>query len=223
MRVADHYKSQRQVLLNGINAFEPVVTKLHAAYKREEFHDWPTIILATTVQTSAISLFKLLPFEKCREPLDKRSIASIVRNIVDTHDALDLLISPATSDQFNLHRNILGLYLAKRIATIQSKIDVTRARKVYPRAAAHYWRSIRSSPLYMPAMDRLKSGESIFYATRAQRVTKDAGRTQSSCWEFWRTYPLMSIPSRPACGSAVLTNFTQTVIATERWSRFGCV
>jgi len=84
MHTPDHYKSQRQVLINGINAFEPVVMQLHSAYKHEEFCDWPTIILATTVQTSAISLLKLLPFEKRRETLDKRSIASIIRNIIDS-------------------------------------------------------------------------------------------------------------------------------------------
>jgi hypothetical protein len=175
MPSADHYRAQRQVLINGINAFEPVVMQLHEAYKREDFCDWPTIILATTVQTSAISLFKLLPFEKSREPLDKRSIASIIRNIVDSHDALDLLINPATPEQFNLHRDILGLYIAKRIATIQTKVDAPRAAEFYPRAASHYWRSIQNSRLYKKPMDRLKSGESIFYGTRGQRVEKACG------------------------------------------------
>ena len=76
-------------------------------YQRGELPDWPTVILATTVQTSAISLFKLLPFERRREPLDKRSIASIIRNLIDTHDALEFLASIATSEEFNLHRVIL--------------------------------------------------------------------------------------------------------------------
>ena len=175
MHTPDHYKSQRQVLINGINAFEPVVMQLHSAYKHEEFCDWPTIILATTVQTSAISLLKLLPFEKCRETLDKRSIASIIRNIIDSHDVLDLLISAATSEEHNLHRDILGLYLAKRIAKIQSKINAERAGKLYPRAASHYWQNIQGSKLYTKSMDRLISGESIFYATRTERVEKACG------------------------------------------------
>jgi hypothetical protein len=116
MQSSAHYTGQRQILINGINAFEPVVGQLHAAYKREEFLDWPTIVLATTAQTSAISLLKLLPFERRREPLDKRSIASIIRNLIDTHDALDFLVNTGTPEEFELHRNILGLYLAMKIA-----------------------------------------------------------------------------------------------------------
>ncbi len=173
--VSDHYAGQRQVLINGINAFEPAVDQLHAAYKRQEFTDWPTIILATTVQTSAISLFKLLPLERRREPLDKRSIASIIRNLIDTHDSLDLLLNTATLEEFNLHRDILGLYLASRIAKVQSSIASDQASQFYPYGASTYWDKIRKSKLYDKSMDRLKRGESLFYTTRVQRVKKACG------------------------------------------------
>src|SRR5438270_13971349 len=103
MQTADHYTGQRQVLINGINAFEPILGQLHAAHQRGELPDWPTVVLATTIQTSAISLFKLLPCERRREPLDKRSIASIIRNLIDTHDALKFLVSTATSEEYDLH------------------------------------------------------------------------------------------------------------------------
>jgi len=175
MQATDHYTGQRQVLINGINAFEPVVDQLHAAYRRGEFPEWPTIVLATTVQTSAISLFKLLPLEGRREPLDKRSIASIIRNVIDTHDALDFLVNTATSEEFNLHRDILGLYLANRIANIQAKIAIDRSSKFYPKAASRYWDNIRKSKLYDKSMDRLRRGESLYYATRVQRVEKACG------------------------------------------------
>jgi len=175
MHSSDHYTGQRQILINGINAFEPVIVQLHAAYKRQEFPDWPTIVLATTAQTSAISMFKILPFERRREPLDKRSIASIIRNIVDTHDALDFLVNTATSEEYDLHRNILGLYLATRIANVQSKIAGERASGFYPRAASSYWAKIQASKLYRNSMHRLRRGESLFYATRVQRVEKACG------------------------------------------------
>ena len=179
--VSDHYAGQRQVLINGINAFEPAVDQLHAAYKRQEFQDWPTIILATTVQTSAISLFKLLPLERRREPLDKRSIASIIRNLIDTHNSLDLLLKTATLEEFNLHRDILGLYLASRIAKVQSKIASDQASQFYPYAASTYWDKIRKSKLYDKSMDRLKRGESLFYTTRVERVKKGLRRTYRFC------------------------------------------
>jgi hypothetical protein len=137
--------------------------------------DWPTVVLATTAQTSAISLFKLLPLERRREPLDKRSIASVIRNLIDTHDVLDFLVSTETSDEFQLHRDILGFYLANRISKVQSKIANDDASTFYPRAASTYWDKIRSSKLYTKNMERLKRGESLFYSTRANRVEKACG------------------------------------------------
>jgi hypothetical protein len=175
MQTADHYIGQRQVLINGINAFEPVVGQLHSAYRRGEFPEWPTVVLSTTVQTSAISLFKLLPIEGRREPLDKRSIASIIRNIIDSHDALDFLVNTETSEEFNLHRDILGLYLASRIANIQAKIAIDPSSEFYPKPTSRYWDNIRNSKLYNKSMERLRRGESLFYATRAQRVEKACG------------------------------------------------
>ena len=121
-------------------------------------------------------MFKLLPdAEPRREPLDQRSIASIIRNIIDTHDALDLLINTTTPEEFNLHHDIMGLYLSGRIAKIQSKISPEEAHSFYPRTSRWYWQRIKSSPLYEKSMDRLKSGESIFYTTRSQRVKKACG------------------------------------------------
>ncbi|MGO9146622.1 MAG: hypothetical protein ACLQDF_09660 [Desulfomonilia bacterium] len=174
--MSDHYLSQRQILINGIIAFEPVVMRLHKSYKDKEFSDWPTIVLGTTLQTSAISLSKLLPFNKpSQEPLDKRSIASIIRNIIDTHDVLDMLINVTSPEEFNLHQDILGLYLSSQVKKVQSKIKPENAQKIHGRAASHYWRSIKSSNLYKKSMDRIKSGESIFYTTRDQRVRKTSG------------------------------------------------
>ena len=174
--MSDHYLSQRQILINGIVAFEPIIMGLHKSYKNKEFSDWPTIVLGTTLQTSAISLSKLLPFNKPgQEPLDQRSIASIIRNIIDTHDALDMLINVTSPEEFNLHQDILKLYLSSQIKKVQSKIKPEDAQEFHGRAASHYWRRIKSSNLYKKSMDRIKSGESIFYTTRDQRVRKASG------------------------------------------------
>ncbi len=174
--MADYYLSQRQILIRGINVFEPAVKQLHKSYEDDEFIDWPTIVLGTTIQTSAISLFKLLPSdEPTNEPLDKRSIATIIRNIIDTHDVLDMLINATTPEEFDLHRNIMGLYLSARIATVQSKIKPEDDQKFFPCAISRYWNLIKSSSLYEKSMERIRSGETIFYRTRADRIRKACG------------------------------------------------
>lgn len=170
------FSEQHNVLQFGITAFEPVINKLHRAYRDEAFGDWPTIVLATTLQVSAISLFRLLPAEERTDaPLDRRSIASIIRNIIETHDALDLLIGTASPDEFNLHRDIMGLYLSARIEKIGSSISPDRPKSIFGSAASGYWESIKRSPLYTKSMDRLKTGESLFYLSRAERVRKACG------------------------------------------------
>jgi len=149
---------------------------LQKSYNNKEFSDWSTIVLGTTLQTSAISLCKLLPLgEPSHEPLDKRSIASIIRNIIDTHDVLDMLIDVTSPEEYNLHQDILGLYLSSQIKKVQSKIKPENVQKFIVRAASFYWPSIKSSNLYKKSMDRIRSGESIFYTTRSQRVRKACG------------------------------------------------
>ena len=189
--MSEHLKSQGAALIDGINAFEPYIDTLHKAFKGGEFFDWPTVVLATTLQTSAISLFRLLPTlreqdswlrrivfskEKSREPLDVRSIASIVRNIVDTHDAVDMFLRIDDSEIFGLHRDILSFYLAGRIGKVQSGIDKYEAQEFYKNAPGQYWQRIKESPAFVSEMQRLKNGESIYYETRRVRVEKVCGK-----------------------------------------------
>lgn len=169
--------SEGSALHTGIQGFEPYIYDLHKAFKREEFIDWPTVVLTTTIQSTAISLFKLLPSsEVSQEPLDMRSIATIIRNIVDTHDVLEMLINTETPEEYNLHRDIMGLYLSSRINKVQTKIAPEKAQKSIKRIKSVYWESIRRSPLYNRSMDRLESGETIFYKSRQQRVEKACGK-----------------------------------------------
>ena len=80
------------MLVKGVNAFEPYIRRLHSDYKDEKFIDWPTIALLNTLQATAISIFRLLPpAEYSNEVLDKRSIASLIRNVLDTHDVLRMM------------------------------------------------------------------------------------------------------------------------------------
>src|SRR5512145_2111985 len=99
--MSKYLQSQVNALGLGINAFEPYIGNLHKAFREEKFIDWPTVILATTIQTTAVSLFKLLPqSEQGHEALDMRSIATIIRNIIDTHDVLDMLTNTETEEEF---------------------------------------------------------------------------------------------------------------------------
>lgn len=173
----EHLMSQGEALYKGISAFESCVNDLHKRYENQEFTDWPTIVLATTLQTTCISLFKLLPdCDFGSEPLDTRSIASLVRNVVDTHDAIDMLLNEGDAARFNLHRDIMGLYLSSRINKTQSAMLLSQAQGVYKYAKERYWERIKNSGLYEKSMDRLKSGEVLFYRSRDQRLNAACGK-----------------------------------------------
>ncbi|MBJ6727514.1 hypothetical protein JFN93_22600 [Geomonas sp. Red875] len=194
--------SEAVMLAVGINAFEPYIYRLEKDYAEQRFIDWPTIVLANTVQATTISLFKLLPsgsqFEDgvrqfsilsvfktfwrivrfkhgSKELLDKRSIATMIRNIVDTHDVLEMMVNTKTPDEFCLHRDILGYYIANRTYAVQNHIDKPKAQQFYKNVQQTYWTKIQNSPLYTKAIERVKKGESVFYRSRRERVSGVCG------------------------------------------------
>ncbi|MHB1334025.1 MAG: hypothetical protein ACYCY1_15655 [Sulfuriferula sp.] len=174
--MSEHLQSQGLTLVNGVNAFEPYIRRLHSDYKDEKFLDWPTIVLLNTLQATAISIFRLLPpAEYTKEILDKRSIASLIRNVVDTHDVLRMMGTAESEDHFNLHRNILGLYLSSRTNQVQNAIDPKNTQSFFAHTKKWYWERIRKSPIYKKEMDRLKNGESLFYESRRSRVESVCG------------------------------------------------
>ncbi len=169
--MSEHLYSQSSALVIGVNTFAPLVDKMHSDFDAERFVDWPTLILTTTMQATAISLFKLLPPENAAEILDRRSLATLVRNLVDTHDVIEMMVNSKSAEEHHLNRQILGLYISSRIAHVQKSVCPTEAEKFYPLAKETYWKKIEESPLYdKGAMSRLKSGESIFYKTRKERL-----------------------------------------------------
>ena len=169
----DRFSHQRYSLYKAVSAFEPYIPKLHGENDKEGFFDWPTVILATTAQCTAVSLFKILPDENEKtEILDKRSIASLVRNLVDTHDVIDLMINTESSDEFELNRDILGMYLAGRINKVQESIDKPNAQQFFKHSKQWYWDRIKKSPLYSKRLERIKSGETVFYKSRRERVER---------------------------------------------------
>ncbi|MBS4707812.1 hypothetical protein J4G57_07875 [Aeromonas caviae] len=169
--MSDLFSSQAGTLAYGITLFEQYINRAHKAYEDEEFFDWPTIFLTTTLQATSVSLIKLLPSaDDTNEILDKRSIASLVRNIIDTHDVLDMMSNADTPERLSLHRNILGMYISGRISKIQKSIDNERAEKFYPYSKEQYWKKIKSSPCYSHRLDKLKNGEGVFYNTRMERL-----------------------------------------------------
>lgn len=166
-----HLASQGSGLVKGIHAFEPYIYKMQRDFEAGLFIDWPTVILATTLQASAVSLFKLLPPEDDpSEVLDKRSIASLIRNLIDTHDVVEMMVAPNDAEEWNLHRDILGLYISSRIHKVQKLIAPEDAQKYFPHTKCWYWKRVKSSPLFTKQMSRLKDGEQIFYKSRRERV-----------------------------------------------------
>jgi hypothetical protein len=170
-------QSQGSALVIGINAFAPHVKRLLHEFNTDAFVDWPTVILTQTMQSTAVSIFKLLPsVEGEGQLLDTRSIATLVRNMVDTHDVIDAMVDSRSPEDHYLNRQILGYYIAGRIAHIQRSVDPVAAQKFFPLAKTTYWNKIEKSPLFDKAkMAKLKSGESVFYRTRSERVKSACG------------------------------------------------
>lgn len=174
--MSEHLQSQGVALVKGVNAFEPYIRRIRADYEAESFADWPTIVLLHTLQATAISIFRLLPpAEQTKEVLDKRSIASLIRNVVDTHDVLRMMGVGGSSERFNFNRDLLGLYLSSRMNKVQTAVDAKSAQSFFAHNKKWYWDRIRKSPLYSKEMGRLKSGESIFYESRRSRVESVCG------------------------------------------------
>lgn len=171
------YNSQLQALECGVNGFACELERLHAKHKAGGFGDWPTVLLATLLQTTAVSLFKLLPPPKdTHEAVDRRSIATLIRNIVDTHDVIDLVCDSQSADEFNLHRDILSYYLAGRKHLVRSQLARAEAGETYDQISKEYWKSINAALQSKERKKRLKSGESLFYRTRKERVDKACGK-----------------------------------------------
>lgn len=175
--MSSHLQSQGSALVIGINAFAPLVEKVLHEFKTGAFADWPTVILTQTMQSTVVSLFKLLPpTDGQGQLLDSRSIATLVRNMVDTHDVIDAMVESRSAEEHCLNRQILGYYIAGRISHIQRSIDPVAAQKFFPLAKATYWGKIEQSPLFDKSkMAKLKSGESVFYRTRSERVLSACG------------------------------------------------
>lgn len=175
--MSSHLQSQGSALVIGVNAFAPLVERMHHDFKTGTFVDWPTVVLTQTMQATVVSLFKLLPpVDNQEQLLDSRSLATLVRNVVDTHDVIDMMVKHRSAEEHYLNRQILGYYIAGRIAHIQRSIDPVAAQKFFPLAKATYWKNIQKSPLFDKAkMAKLKSGESVFYRTRSERVLAACG------------------------------------------------
>lgn len=176
--MSEIFHSQVSALLIGINAFAPFVEKINSDFNMRRFKDWPTLILATTLQATAVSLFKLIPpAENTAELLDRRTLATLVRNLVDTHDVIEMVVNSEVGEELSLNRSILGLYISSRIAHIQNAISSAEAQKFFPLTKTTYWDRIQKSPLYNNAtMSKLRNGETIFYKTRKERLSTACGR-----------------------------------------------
>ena len=170
------FASQAQALYDGIQSFETQLKALHRDFENELFADWPTVLLSTIQQTTTVSLFKLLPPpDASDEPIDCRSIASLIRNMVDTHDALDFICNSANEDQFNLHRDILAHYISSQTHSIRMKMAPDEAGSIYDTIRATYWTKINEAELDKQQKNRLRRGETLFYSTRRERVDKACG------------------------------------------------
>jgi hypothetical protein len=179
VEIEKHFASEASSFETAVNAFGKVIHNIHAAYKAEEFSDWPTVLLSTLLQTTAMSLYQLLPKKAPGQSggiTDRRSIASLVRNLVDTHDTLDLLCDVRQSgEKFNLHRDIMGYYLSGRLHAARGKEEVSNVFGRLNKTREWYWKRLSKALPDPVRRKRLQSGESLFYMTRRERITKSCG------------------------------------------------
>jgi hypothetical protein len=171
--LAEAYRFQE-----AVNTFGKVVHRIHALYEADKFFDWPTVLLSTLLQTTALSLYNLLPKEEpeSRGIIDRRSIATLIRNLVDTHDTLDLLCDMRQPvDKLNLHRDIMGYYLSGRLHSAHGKANISGFLGHMDMTRDWYWKRICKGLPDEMQRKRLKSGESLFYLTRKERLEKCCG------------------------------------------------
>jgi hypothetical protein len=164
----------------AVRNFADVTIRIHDAYAAGQFIDWPTVLLGTLLLTTAVSLSKLLPREESKHSrivIDRRSIATLTRNIVDTHDSLDLLCDPSQSpEQFTLHRDILGHYLANKYIAFRDK---GHAPNYLDKSREWYWSRICEAIPDKAKRRRLRDGSTLFYTTRSERLLKSCGEDAS--------------------------------------------
>ncbi len=161
----------------GIMEFTPCLVALHAEFDAKKFRDWPTVLLSTLLQTTALSIYSLIPRSNYTDsPIDRRSIASLIRNLVDTHDAIDALCGHAMdSEKWNLARDIMGHYLSHQIHTIQTGIDPINAQSFFQKSKGQYWERIERGISDKARKRGIRDGRSIFYETRRERVERTCG------------------------------------------------
>jgi hypothetical protein len=174
------FSSQAYSFQQAIKAFGKIVDDIQGDYKATRFVDWPTVVLSMLLHSTAISLYRLLPKEVSDESavlIDRRSIATLVRNLVDTHDVIDLLCDPdqAPAD-FNLHRDIMGYYLSGKLHAFHGKADPASFFGRLDKTQDWYWKRIASALPDKGRKNRLKRGESLFYLTRKERIAKCCGQ-----------------------------------------------
>ena len=158
------FRPQAHALQTEIQAFTPQLQVLHQKFNDGEFTDWPTVLLTSILQTTAVSLFKLLPPPQAsNEAVDKRSIASLIRNIVDTHDAIDMLSAAETAEEFTIHRDILGYYLSQRIHEVWTKISAEDAGTLYADFGSKYWKRISGADLDKRQLNRIKGLQEVVW------------------------------------------------------------
>jgi hypothetical protein len=171
--------SQAYILQEAIYAFGDIIQEVHTAYEDGKYLDWPTVLLSTLLQTTAGSLYTLLPkgeAEESNEIVDRRSIASLIRNIVDTHDTIDLLCNVHQSDkQFNLHRDIMGYYLSGRLHKFFGSKDGSGLLGIMHKSCDWYWGRICKALPDETRRKKLKSQETLFYKTRKERLERSCG------------------------------------------------
>lgn len=222
------YDTQASRFESGIVAFEPCLIALHKAYRDGSVRDWPAVLLSTLLQTTAVSIHKLMPGpEPSHDALDLRSIATLLRNLVDTHDSLHALCrAELGTEDWNLARDIMGYYLSHQLQTIQRRAG-KEPDGAFAVAKARYWKTIDSQVNDARTKAHIRTGRTIFKSSRKERLTnlcgKDAHFVEGVLQE-WSSF-VHSIPASIWLTPSLDAAFSDTPNNRDRlavWLRIAC-
>lgn len=165
------YLAQVQSFHSGVYEIVGIADLLKKKFEVREIDDWPLMIQLGIILTTCTSLLHILPKEKefSKIFIDKRTIATLIRNIIDSHDAIDFLCNHKKwSHLEGLNRTILGYYIARKAHKI---MDSAQHKEI----AEKYLKMLESKVNDKKKLRKIENGESILIESRKERLLSICG------------------------------------------------
>lgn len=105
-----------------------------------------------------------------------RSIASLIRNLVDTHDTMhELCGHPGGSPEWNAARDVLVYYVSHQLQSIGIRLGTEKPGSGYEKAKSYYWTRVDEHLKDRQRRRSIRDGRSIFTTSRSERIRRVCG------------------------------------------------